>query len=148
RVEGIDRFRISSIEPNLLSDEIIRFVAQSDRFVPHFHIPLQSGSNKVLGLMRRRYRRELYAERVASIRELMPDGCIGVYVNVGFPSEAREDFLDTYQFLNELDISYLHVFTYSERENTIAAQMEGAVPGVQRGERSKMLHILSDKKRR
>jgi len=148
RVEGIDRFRISSIEPNLLSDEIIRFVAQSDRFVPHFHIPLQSGSNKVLGLMRRRYRRELYAERVASIRELMPDGCIGVDVIVGFPGETREDFLDTYQFLNELDISYLHVFTYSERENTIAAQMEGAVPGVQRGERSKMLHILSDKKRR
>ena len=148
RVEGIDRFRISSIEPNLLSDEIIEFVAQSERFVPHFHIPLQSGSNKVLGMMRRRYKRELYASRVAKIKALMPDCCIGVDVIVGFPGETREDFLDTYQFLNELDISYLHVFTYSERENTIAAQMEGAVPGAQRGERSKMLHILSDKKRR
>lgn len=147
-VEGIDRFRISSIEPNLLSNEIIEFVANSERFVPHFHIPLQSGSNKVLGLMRRRYRRELYVERVAKIKQLMPDCCIGVDVIVGFPGETREDFLDTYQFLNDLDISYLHVFTYSERENTIAAQMEGAVPGAQRGERSKMLHILSEKKRR
>ena len=147
-VEGIDRFRISSIEPNLLSNEIIEFVAQSARFVPHFHIPLQSGSNKVLGLMRRRYRRELYTERVAKIKELMPDCCVGVDVIVGFPGETHEDFLETYQFLNDLDISYLHVFTYSERENTIAAQMEGAVPGAQRGERSKMLHILSEKKRR
>ena len=147
-VEGIDRFRISSIEPNLLSNEIIEFVAQSTRFVPHFHIPLQSGSNKVLGLMRRRYRRELYTERVAKIKELMPDCCIGVDVIVGFPGETREDFLETYQFLNDLAISYLHVFTYSERENTIAAQMEGTVPGAQRGERSKMLHILSEKKRR
>ncbi|WP_262245630.1 tRNA (N(6)-L-threonylcarbamoyladenosine(37)-C(2))-methylthiotransferase MtaB [Parapedobacter soli] len=147
-VESISRFRISSIEPNLLTDEVIAFVAQSKRFVPHFHIPLQSGSNRILGLMRRRYKRELYADRVARIKALMPDCCIGVDVIVGFPGETREDFLETYQFLNELDISYLHVFTYSERENTIAAQMEGAVPGAQRGERSKMLHILSEKKRR
>ncbi|HEY1007037.1 MAG TPA: tRNA (N(6)-L-threonylcarbamoyladenosine(37)-C(2))-methylthiotransferase MtaB [Sphingobacteriaceae bacterium] len=147
-VEGIERFRISSIEPNLLTNEIIGFVAQSKRFVPHFHIPLQSGSNKILGLMRRRYRRELYAERVAMIKSLMPDCCIGVDVIVGFPGETREDFLDTYQFLNELNISYLHVFTYSERENTLAAEMPGAVPGSTRADRSKMLHILSDKKRR
>lgn len=147
-VEGIDRIRISSIEPNLLANEIIEFVATSKRFVPHFHMPLQSGSNKVLAKMRRRYKRELYAERVAKIKSLMPDCCIGVDVIVGFPGEAREDFLETYNFLNELDISYLHVFTYSERENTIAAQMEGAVPGAQRSDRSKMLHILSEKKRR
>lgn len=147
-VEGIERFRISSIEPNLLSDEIIDFVAKSKRFVPHFHIPLQSGSNKILGLMRRRYKRELYAERVKTIKKLMPDCCIGVDVIVGFPGESREDFLETYEFLNHLDISYLHVFTYSERENTIAAQMEGSVPGAARSDRSKMLHILSEKKRR
>lgn len=147
-VDGIDRIRISSIEPNLLSNEIIEFVAQSKRFVPHFHMPLQSGSNKVLGLMRRRYKRELYIERVAKIKQLMPNCCIGVDVIVGFPGETREDFLDTYNFLNELPISYLHVFTYSERENTIAAQMDGAVPGAQRSDRSKMLHILSEKKRR
>lgn len=147
-VEGIERIRISSIEPNLLSDEIIEFVATSKRFVPHFHIPLQSGNNKILGLMRRRYRRELYAERVAKIKELMPDCCIGVDVIVGFPGETREDFLDTYQFLSDLDISYLHVFTYSERENTPAAEMAGTVPGSTRADRSKMLHILSDKKRR
>jgi threonylcarbamoyladenosine tRNA methylthiotransferase MtaB len=147
-VEGIDRFRISSIEPNLLSDDIIEFVAQSKRFVPHFHIPLQSGSNKILKLMRRRYMRELYADRVAKIKSLMPHCCIGVDVIVGFPGETREDFLDTYAFLNELDISYLHVFTYSERENTPAAEMTGTVPGSQRADRSKMLHILSDKKRR
>src|SRR6201995_1578559 len=148
KVEGIDRIRISSIEPNLLLDEIIEFVAGSKRFVPHFHIPLQSGSNKILGLMRRRYKRELYAERVAKIKELMPDCCIGVDVIVGFPDESREDFIDTYNFLNGLDISYLHVFTYSERENTLAAEMKGSVPGSTRAERSKMLHILSDKKRR
>src|SRR5690606_13597139 len=148
QIEGIDRFRISSIEPNLLSDEIIEFVAHSERFVPHFHIPLQSGSNKVLRLMRRRYPRELYAERLTKIKALMPDCCIGVDVIVGFPGETHEDFLETYQFLTSLDVSYLHVFTYSERENTIAAQMEGAVPGVQRSDRSKMLHILSEKKRR
>lgn len=147
-VNGIDRIRISSIEPNLLTDEIIAFVAQSKRFVPHFHIPLQSGNNKILGLMRRRYRRELYAERVARIKQLMPDCCIGVDVIVGFPGETRADFIDTYNFINELDISYLHVFTYSERENTPAAEMEGVVPGSTRAERSKMLHILSDKKRR
>jgi threonylcarbamoyladenosine tRNA methylthiotransferase MtaB len=147
-VDGIDRFRISSIEPNLLSNDIIGFVASSKRFVPHFHIPLQSGSNKILGLMRRRYRRELYVERVAKIKQLMPECCIGVDVIVGFPGETREDFLETYNFLNQLDISYLHVFTYSERENTIAAQMEGAVPGSHRSDRSKMLHILSEKKRR
>ncbi|MGB3103487.1 tRNA (N(6)-L-threonylcarbamoyladenosine(37)-C(2))-methylthiotransferase MtaB [Sphingobacterium siyangense] len=147
-VEGIDRIRISSIEPNLLSNDIIEFVAQSKRFVPHFHMPLQSGSNKILSLMRRRYKRELYTERVAFIKSLMPNCCIGVDVIVGFPGETREDFIDTYNFLNDLDISYLHVFTYSERENTIAAQMDGAVPGAQRSDRSKMLHILSEKKRR
>jgi threonylcarbamoyladenosine tRNA methylthiotransferase MtaB len=147
-VEGIDRIRISSCEPNLLTDEIIEFVAQSKVFVPHFHIPLQSGSDKILGLMRRRYRRDLYADRVSKIKQLMPDCCIGVDVIVGFPGETREDFIDTYNFLNDLDISYLHVFTYSERENTIAAELPGAVPGSTRAERSKMLHILSDKKRR
>ena len=147
-VEGIERIRISSIEPNLLSDEIIEFVARSKRFVPHFHIPLQSGNNKILGLMRRRYKRELYAERVAKIKEVMPDCCIGVDVIVGFPGETREDFIDTYNFLNELGISYLHVFTYSERENTLAAEMPDPVPGSTRADRSKMLHILSDKKRR
>lgn len=147
-VEGIDRIRISSIEPNLLTDEIIEFVATSKRFVPHFHIPLQSGSNKILGLMRRRYKRELYVDRVAKIKELMPHCCIGVDVIVGFPGETREDFIDTYDFLNGLDVSYLHVFTYSERENTLAAEMSGIVPGSTRADRSKMLHILSDKKRR
>lgn len=147
-VEGIDRIRISSIEPNLLSDDIIDFVAQSKRFVPHFHIPLQSGSDKILGLMRRRYRSDLYNERVAKIKSVMPECCIGVDVIVGFPGETREDFIDTYNFLNELDISYLHVFTYSERENTLAAEMDGSVPGAQRADRNKMLHILSDKKRR
>jgi threonylcarbamoyladenosine tRNA methylthiotransferase MtaB len=146
-VDGIDRIRISSIEPNLLSDEIISFVATSKRFVPHFHIPLQSGSNKILSLMRRRYKRELYADRVARIKELMPNCCIGVDVIVGFPGETREDFVDTYNFLNDLDISYLHVFTYSERENTLAAEMTGVVPGSTRADRSKMLHILSEKKR-
>jgi threonylcarbamoyladenosine tRNA methylthiotransferase MtaB len=148
KVEGIDRIRISSIEPNLLTDEIIEFVTGSERFVPHFHIPLQSGSNKILSLMRRRYKRELYVDRVAKIKQLMPDCCIGVDVIVGFPGETREDFIDTYNFLNELDISYLHVFTYSERENTLAAEMKGTVPGSTRAERSRMLHILSDKKRR
>ncbi|HLZ16232.1 MAG TPA: MiaB/RimO family radical SAM methylthiotransferase, partial [Cyclobacteriaceae bacterium] len=146
-VEGIDRFRISSIEPNLLQDEIIEFVAQSKRFVPHFHVPLQSGSNKILKLMRRRYLRELYAARVDKIKSLMPQACIGADVIVGFPGETHEDFLETYQFLNELEISYLHVFTYSERENTLAATMPGSVAGQARNERSRMLHILSDKKR-
>jgi threonylcarbamoyladenosine tRNA methylthiotransferase MtaB len=147
-IEGIDRFRISSIEPNLLTDEIIEFVSQSKKFVPHFHIPLQSGSNKILRLMRRRYLRELYADRVAHIKSLMPHCCIGVDVIVGFPGETHDDFLETYQFLNELNISYLHVFTYSERENTLAATMPDTVPGSRRADRSKMLHILSDKKRR
>ncbi len=147
-VEGIKRIRISSIEPNLLTDEIIEFVAGSKRFMPHFHIPLQSGSDKILGLMRRRYKRELYANRVVKIKQLMPDCCIGVDVIVGFPGETREDFIDTYNFLNDLNVSYLHVFTYSERENTPASEMTGVVPGSTRAERSKMLHILSDKKRR
>jgi len=147
-VEGIERFRISSIEPNLLTDEIIEFVANSKRFVPHFHIPLQSGSNKVLGLMRRRYKRELYVDRVNKIKELMPDCCIGVDVIVGHPGETDEEFLTTYEFLNNLDISYLHVFTYSERPNTTAIGIKPIVPANKRAERSKMLHILSDKKRR
>ncbi len=147
-VDGIERFRISSIEPNLLTDEIISFVAHSKRFVPHFHVPLQSGSNKILKLMKRRYLRELYTDRVTSIKEKMPHCCIGVDVIVGFPGETDEDFLETYQFLNELDIAYLHVFTYSERENTPAALMSDSVPANKRAERSRMLHILSDKKRR
>ncbi|HAL81208.1 MAG TPA: tRNA (N(6)-L-threonylcarbamoyladenosine(37)-C(2))-methylthiotransferase MtaB [Mucilaginibacter sp.] len=147
-VEGINRIRISSIEPNLLTDEIIEFVASSKRFVPHFHIPLQSGSDKILGLMRRRYKRDLYANRVAKIKQVMPGCCIGVDVIVGFPGETREDFIDTYNFLNGLNVSYLHVFTYSERENTLASEMSGVVPGSTRADRSKMLHILSDKKRR
>ncbi len=147
-VEGIERFRISSIEPNLLTDEIIEFVAQSKRFVPHFHIPLQSGSNKILKLMRRRYQRELYVARVEKIKAVMPHACIGVDVIVGFPGETQEDFLETYSFLNELNISYLHVFTYSERENTLAATLPHAIPVSQRSDRSKMLHILSDKKKR
>ncbi|HPW63660.1 MAG TPA: tRNA (N(6)-L-threonylcarbamoyladenosine(37)-C(2))-methylthiotransferase MtaB [Cyclobacteriaceae bacterium] len=147
-VEGIDRFRISSIEPNLLTDEIIDFVGKSKRFVPHFHIPLQSGSNAILKLMRRRYQRELYVSRVEKIKSVMPACCIGVDVIVGFPGETHEHFLETYQFLNELDISYLHVFTYSERENTLASTLPDAVPMKERNERSRMLHILSDKKRR
>jgi len=148
KVEGIERFRISSIEPNLLTDEIIAFVAQSQKFVPHFHIPLQSGSNKILRLMYRRYQRELYADRIQKIKALMPNCCIGVDVIVGFPAETNEDFLETYQFLNELEVSYLHVFTYSERANTAALQIKEVVPSKVRNERSKMLHILSDKKRR
>lgn len=147
-IDNIDRIRISSIEPNLLTDEIIEFVATSKKFVPHFHIPLQSGSNKILKAMRRRYQRELYVERVSKIKSLMPHCCIGVDVIVGFPGEMQEDFLETYQFLNELDISYLHVFTYSERENTLASTLPEVVPGNQRADRSKMLHMLSDKKRR
>jgi len=147
-VAGIDRFRISSIEPNLLTDEIIRFVSHSQRFVPHFHVPLQSGSNKILKLMKRRYLRELYVDRVGNIKAEMPHCCIGVDVIVGFPGETDGDFLETYEFLNSLDISYLHVFTYSERENTPAATMDGSVPASKRAERSKMLHNLSDKKRR
>ena len=148
QVEGIERFRISSIEPNLCTDEIIEFVAQSQRFVPHFHMPLQSGNNKQLRMMRRRYRRELYASRVAKIKELLPHACIGVDVIVGFPGETREDFEESYRFLQQLNISYLHVFTYSERPNTAALEMEGGVPMDERRNRNKMLNILSDKKRR
>ena len=147
-VEGIERIRISSIEPNLLSNEIIEFVATSERFVPHFHIPLQSGSDKILGLMKRRYRINLYTERVAKIKSIMPHCCIGVDVIVGFPGETRVDFLETYKFLNELDVSYLHVFSYSERAETEAVVMEGVVVGSERNDRNKMLHILSEKKRR
>ena len=146
KLEGIDRIRISSIEPNLLTNDIINFCASSRKFMPHFHVPLQSGSDKILGAMRRRYTRELYEERVTKIKSIMPDCCIGVDVIVGFPGETDEDFLDTYHFLNKLDISYLHVFTYSERPNTGAVEMEGAVSKDIRAERSKMLHILSDKK--
>ncbi len=147
-VKGIERLRISSIEPNLLKNETIDFVAQSNAFVPHFHIPLQSGSNVLLKLMRRRYMRELYVDRVTRIKEVMPHACIGVDVIVGFPGETDELFLETYNFLNELNISYLHVFTYSERENTVAATMEGVVPKNVRSKRSKMLRGLSVKKRR
>ena len=146
KLEGIDRIRISSIEPNLLTNDIIKFCSKSEKFMPHFHVPLQSGSDKILGAMRRRYTRELYEERVTKIKSIMPDCCIGVDVIVGFPGETDEDFLDTYHFLNELDISYLHVFTYSERPNTGAVEMEGAISKDIRAERSKMLRILSDKK--
>lgn len=147
-LDGIDRFRISSIEPNLLSNEIIEFVARSKRFVPHFHIPLQSGSDKLLVAMRRKYLRKLYAERVAKIKSLMPSCCIGVDVIVGFPGETDEEFLETVNFINQLDISYLHVFTYSERANTTAKKMANSVPINVRRERSKQLQILSEKKRR
>ena len=147
-IDGIDRFRISSIEPNLLTNEIIEFVSRSERFVPHFHIPLQSGSNTILRKMGRRYLRELYEDRVSKIKTLMPHCCIGVDVIVGFPGETDELFLETYNFLNELNISYLHVFTYSERANTRATEMEDVVPMKKRNERSKMLRILSEKKRR
>ena len=147
-VEGIERLRISSIEPNLLKNETIEFVSQSRTFVPHFHIPLQSGSNAILKKMKRRYLRELYVERVAKIREVMPHACIGVDVIVGFPGETDEHFLETYHFLNDLDISYLHVFTYSERDNTEAVEMDGVVPANVRSKRSKMLRGLSVKKRR
>ena len=147
-VPGIARYRISSIEPNLLSNEIIDFVSESKHFVPHFHIPLQSGSNTILGLMRRRYRKELYTERVLRIRETMPNACIGVDVIVGFPGETVELFMETYNFLHGLDISYLHVFTYSERPNTPAAEMEDVVSDTERARRSKMLRSLSEKKRR
>ncbi len=148
KVEGINRFRISSIEPNLLTNDIIEFVADSQRFMPHFHMPLQSGNNKQLQQMKRRYKRELYASRVETIKSLMPHACIGVDVIVGFPGETDEDFLETYHFINSLDISYLHVFTYSERPNTPANDMEHVVPMQKRRERNEMLRILSEKKRR
>jgi len=148
RVEGIARLRISSIEPNLLSDAIIDFVAASNHFVPHFHIPLQSGSDELLKRMRRRYLRALYKQRVERIKSIMPKACIGVDVIVGFPGETEAHFLETYQFLVDLDVSYLHVFTYSERENTLAAEMDGSVPLSIRKKRSKMLRTLSAKKKR
>jgi threonylcarbamoyladenosine tRNA methylthiotransferase MtaB len=148
KVEGIDRFRISSIEPNLLTNEIIEFVSLSSKFVPHFHIPLQSGSNKILRKMRRRYLRELYVDRVTKIKQLMPHCCIGVDVIVGFPGETEEDFLETYNFLKDLPISYLHVFTYSERANTDAPEMDNPVPMNIRNERSQMLRNLSEKIKR
>ncbi len=147
-VEGVERLRISSIEPNLLKNQTIDFVSQSRIFVPHFHIPLQSGSDEILKLMRRRYLSDLYVDRVQKIKEVMPHACIGVDVIVGFPGETDDHFLDTYNFLSKLDISYLHVFTYSERDNTVAASMEGAVSSEVRKKRSKMLRGLSVKKRR
>ena len=147
-VKGIERFRISSIEPNLLKDQIIDFVAKSKKFVPHFHIPLQSGSNDLLKLMKRRYHKELYADRINKIKTLMPDCCIGVDVIVGFPGETDELFLETYNYLNELDLSYLHVFTYSERDNTEAIDLPNQVSIVERKRRNKMLRILSAKKLR
>ncbi len=149
KVEGIDRYRISSIEPNLLSNEIISFtLSDSKRFLPHFHIPLQSGSNRLLQAMRRKYLRELYAERVTHIKQLHEDCCIGVDVIVGFPGETDEEFTETMDFLKDLPVSYLHVFTYSERANTTAAKLGERVPMEKRRERSKMLHILSEKKKR
>jgi threonylcarbamoyladenosine tRNA methylthiotransferase MtaB len=145
-ITGIERFRISSIEPNLLTDEIIEFVSTSKKFVPHFHIPLQSGSDKILKLMRRRYLRDLYSERVAKIKSLMPHCCIGADVITGFPGETEADFSDTYDFLNTLDVSYLHVFSYSERDKTEALKIKEVVPVNERKKRNKMLRILSQKK--
>ena len=147
-VEGIERYRISSIEPNLLTNEIIHFVAASKKFVPHFHIPLQSGSDSILSAMRRRYRTDLYADRIETIKQLMPDACIGVDVIVGFPGETETEFDETYAFLRDLPISYLHVFTYSERPNTTALRIDAVVPIETRHDRNKMLHILSHKKQK
>lgn len=147
KVEGIERVRISSIEPNLLKNESIELVSKSRRFVPHFHIPLQSGSDDLLKKMKRRYLTKLYSDRIAKIREIMPDACIGVDVIVGFPGETEERFLETYNYLNSLPISYLHIFTYSERENTEAVEMAGVVPVAERKKRNKMLRILSEKKK-
>jgi len=148
KIEDINRIRISSIEPNLLNEEIISFVAQSERFVPHFHIPLQSGSDAILKSMRRRYLSKIYKERIRMIKKVMPDACIGADVIVGYPGETEAHFLETYHFLNELDVSYLHVFTYSERPHTEAVKMEGIVSPRVRAKRSKMLRALSIKKRR
>lgn len=145
-LEGIERYRISSIEPNLLTNDIIEYVSNSKKFMPHFHIPLQSGSDKILGLMRRRYKRELYTERIGLIKAMMPHCCIGVDVIVGFPGETDEDFKETFDFLHQLDISYLHVFTYSERTNTLAATMKPVVPIHIRNERNKTLRNLSYQK--
>jgi threonylcarbamoyladenosine tRNA methylthiotransferase MtaB len=147
-VEGINRLRISSIEPNLLKNETIEFVANSKAFVPHFHIPLQSGSDYILKKMKRRYLTDLYTDRINTIKSLMPHCCIGVDVIVGFPGETEEHFLETYNFLNELDISYLHVFSYSERANTEAAEMDNPIDKGIRHKRSKMLRVLSAKKKR
>lgn len=147
KVEGISRLRISSIEPNLLKNDVIDFVSQSRSFVPHFHIPLQSGSDALLKLMKRRYLTDLYTERVSQIKSVMPDACIGVDVIVGFPGETDEHFLETYRYLSELGVSYLHVFTYSERENTEAIDMDGVIPQEVRAKRSKMLRGLSSKLR-
>ena len=148
RIDSVARFRISSIEPNLCSDEIIRFVADSERFMPHFHMPLQSGSNKLLRLMRRRYRRELYSDRVNLIRQIMPHACIGVDVIVGFPGETEQDISETYTFLEGLEVSYLHVFTYSERANTDALALSGKVPMEERRKRNLLLRQLSELKKR
>jgi threonylcarbamoyladenosine tRNA methylthiotransferase MtaB len=145
-LDAVSRYRISSIEPNLLTEDIIKFVSTSNHFMPHFHIPLQSGNNELLAKMSRRYKRELYEERVALIKKHIPHCCIGVDVIVGFPGETDEHFEDTFQFLHQLDISYLHVFTYSERENTKAVLMENVVPISVRNERNKRLRILSEKK--
>ncbi|MFT4523615.1 MAG: threonylcarbamoyladenosine tRNA methylthiotransferase MtaB [Bacteroidia bacterium] len=147
-VEGVERFRISSIEPNLLSNDIIEFVAQSKKFVPHFHIPLQSGSDEILTKMRRKYQRELYFERVATIKRTMPDACIGVDVIVGFPGETDAQFSETYEFIRDLDVSYLHVFPYSERANTTSKKMDGKVDQNVKSKRASMLRILSEKKKR
>lgn len=148
QLKGIERIRISSIEPNLLTDEIIQTVAKSDKFVPHFHIPLQSGSPQLLKTMRRRYKRDVYETRVETIKKLMPHCCIGVDIIVGFPGETEELFMETYDFLKDLNISYLHVFSYSERDNTLAPEMENAVSKTDRNDRSKRLRILSSKKKR
>ena len=146
-ISGIDRFRISSIEPNLLTDEIIDFVASSKKFAPHFHVPMQSGSDKILGLMRRRYRKSLYEQRIHKIKSVMPNACIGADVIVGFPGETEQDFMETFTFIQSLDLSYLHVFTYSERDNTPAIEMKDVVDITVRKQRNKMLRILSEKKR-
>lgn len=148
QIEGIERFRISSIEPNLLNEDIIEFVTNSKKFVPHFHIPLQSGSDTLLKAMRRKYNQALYTDRIEKIKASMPDACIGVDVIVGFPGETEEEFMTTFNYLNKLDISYLHVFTYSERANTTAKKMKDVVPLHVRKERSKQLQILSEKKKR
>jgi threonylcarbamoyladenosine tRNA methylthiotransferase MtaB len=147
-LSGVERFRISSIEPNLLSDEIIAFVASSKKFMPHFHIPLQSGSDDILRAMRRRYRTDLYRERITFIKSLMPHACIGVDVITGFPSESEAHFKQTHEFLQALPVSYLHVFTYSERDNTTALRIQDVVPMNDRNRRTNVLRMLSDKKKR
>lgn len=147
KVEGVDRFRISSIEPNLLENRIIDFVAQSERFVPHFHVPLQSGSDELLKKMRRKYLRDLYSDRVARIKQTMPHACIGVDVIVGFPGETDEHFEETYNFIRDMDVSYLHVFPYSARANTTARKMDDQVPQQVKNERAQRLRILSNKKK-